>query len=129
MLKIYSCTVEFYLQNEDKSEYLSTDTRFIIRDESVAVDKTKEWGAYTEEARSVYNYICEWKQTKKGMKAIYWTWDGPTCVKEWRMPDTKLVAHVTYEETSCSMRQLMNLPAPDVIAYMKQEGVGLSINP
>lgn len=127
MLKIYLCTVEYYLQNEDQSEYLSTDTNYVILDESVAVTQFKEWSAYSKEARSVYNRTCEWKQTKRGMKTIYWTWDGDFCVKEWIVPNAKLVAHIAYKESSCSMRRLMELPASDVIAYLKQEGIGLTI--
>lgn len=119
MLKIYLCTVEYYLQNE----YLSTDYSYVIRDEAVAVEKTKEWSAYTEEARSAYNRICEWKQTKKGIKTIYWTWDGPVYAKQWVDPGAKLIAYITYQETSCSMKKLMELPATDVIAYLKQEGM------
>ena len=129
MLKIYLSTIKYYLQDEDQSVYLSTNTGYIIRDESEAVDKTREWSAYTKEARSAYNHTCEWKQTKKGMKTTYWTWDGPVCAKEWREPSAKLVARITYKETSCSMRELMNLNAADVIAYLKQEGIGLSVNP
>ena len=127
MLKIYLCTVKYHLQDKDKDIYLSTDTRYIIRDEADAVTKTKEWSAYTKEARSAYNHTCEWKETKRGIKTYYWTWDGPFCVKQWIAPEAKLVAHITYEETSCSMRHLMELPAPDVIAYLKQEGLNLAM--
>lgn len=127
MLKIYLCTVEYFLQNEDQLKHLSTDTAYVIRDESDAITKIREWGAYTEEARNAYNHTCEWKQTKKGMKTIYWTWDGAIYAKEWIAPNAKLVAYCSYEEKSCSMRCLMELPASDVIAYLKQEGMNLQI--
>ena len=127
MLKIYVCTVEYSLQSGHQDEYLSTEYKYVIKDESVAVTKTKEWNAYSSEARSAYNRICEWKQTKRGIKTHYWTWDGPVCVKEWRSPNAKLVAHITYKEASCSIKQLMELPATDVIAYLKQEGLNLSM--
>lgn len=125
MLKIYLCTVEYSLLNGDHDEHLSTHTGFVIRDECEAVTKTEEWNAYTKEAMRAYNHSCEWKQTRKGMKTIYWTWDGPICIKEWRAPDVKLVANVSYKESSCSMAELMKLPATDVIAYLKQEGLNL----
>ena len=123
MLKIYLCTVEYYLQAGDKIKYLSSDSSYVIRDESEAVEKTKEWGAYTEEAINAYNHHCEWKQTKKGMKVIYWNWNYDICVKEWLAPNAKLVAHITYKESSCTAGHLLKLPATDVIAYLKQEGL------
>lgn len=128
MLKIYLCTVEYSLKNGDQEEYLSTNTNFVIRDESEAVEQTKEWGAYTVEARSAYNHICEWKQTKKGIKTIYWfSRDDSVCVKEWLAPNAKLVANISYKESSCTAGHLLKLPAADVIAYLKQEGLGLTI--
>jgi hypothetical protein len=125
MLKIYLCTVEYSLQYGNQEEYLSTDTSFVIRDEAEAVEKTKEWGAYTAEARSAYNHICEWKQTKKGIKAIYNTswYDDDVCVKEWLAPNAKLIANISYQEASCTAGHLLKLPATDVIAYLKQEGM------
>lgn len=127
MLKIYLCTVEYYLHNGDQIKYLSRDTSYVIRDESDAVTKVKEWSAYTEEAKQKYNYSCELRQTRKGTKAIYWTWDSAIYAKEWIAPNVKLVVKASYEESSCTAGHLLKLPATDVIAYLKQEGLNLTI--
>lgn len=127
MLKIYLCTVEYELHNKDRVIRLSTWSDYVIRDEESASPKTKEFGACTEEARQTYCHTCELTQTKKGVKAYYWTWDRSVYVKDWIAPDAKLVAHFSYEEKPCSMERLMKLPAPDVIAYLKQEGLNLLI--
>lgn len=123
MLKIYLCTVEYYLCNKDHVKYLCSDSNYVIRDEAVAVSKTKEWGAYTEAAKEAYYYDCDFHKTKKGIKAMYWNWDGGVYAKEWLAPNAKLVVHITYEEKSCSAGHLLKLPATDVIAYLKQEGL------
>ena len=123
MLKIYLCHTEYELHNKDQKKYLCSNSHYVIRDESVAVAKTVEWGAYTEEAKDAYDYTCELRQTKKGIKAMYWNWDGGVYAKEWLAPDAKLVAYVSYEEKSCSAGHLLKLPATDVIAYLKQEGL------
>ena len=127
MLKIYLCTVEYYLHNEGSEEYLCTSNDYVIREETAVAPKTKEWGAYTEEAGRAYHYTCELRQTKKGIKAMYWNWDGGVYAKEWIAPNAKLIAHCTYQEAWCSMKRLMELPAPDVIAYLKQEGLNLTM--
>ena len=127
MLKIYLCTAEYYLHNVDQTIYLISDSNYVIRNEADAVTKIKEWSAYTEEAKKAYKYSCRLHQTKKGIKAMYWNWDGGVSAKEWIAPNAKLVANITYEEAACSMKRLMELPAPDVIAYLKQEGLNLSI--
>lgn len=127
MLKIYLCTVEYELHKGGSVIHLSTWSDYVIRDEENAYSKTKEFGAYTEEAQQAYCHTCELTQTKKGIKAYYWTWDRSIYAEEWIAPDAKLVAHASYKETSCSMERLMKLPAPDVIAYLKQEGLNLLI--
>lgn len=125
MLKIYLCTTEFYLRDKDYKTYLHTDTRYVIRDESVAVNKTKEWNAYTKEAKDAYDSSCNLLEKRKGIKALYWTWEGPVYAREWIAPDAKLVANISYKEKSCSAGHLLKLPATDVIAYLKQEGMNL----
>ena len=123
MLKIYLCHTEYEIHSGDQIKYLCGNSHYVIRDESVAVAKTVEWGAYTEEAKDAYDFSCDLRMTRKGMKASYWTWDDYVTIKEWLAPDAKLVAHVSYEEKSCSAGYLLKLPVTDVIAYLKQEGL------
>lgn len=125
MLKIYLRTTKYELHTEKHSIDLITSHDYVIRDESFATDKTFELDAYSDKAQHNYDFICEMRQTKKGVKANYWHDGYYTCVKQWKEPEAKLILHCSYDEASCSMKRLMNLPAPDVIAYIKQEGIGL----
>ncbi len=127
MLKIYLRTTQYQLHTGKYTIDLITSRDYVIRDESFAVDKTFELGAYTSQAQSNYDFICDMNHTKKGVKAKYWHDGYYTCVKQWKEPDAKLVMHCSYEEAWCSMKRLMDLPASDVIAYLKQEGIGLTI--
>lgn len=125
MLKIYLVKMKYELHGKDRIINLSTSSCYAISDEANAINGTMKFGAYTEEAKDMYNYEVRLSKTKKGMMASYWTWDSIYWAKQWIEPDAKLVLHVDYEETSCSMRKLMELPATDVIAYLKQEGMSL----
>lgn len=125
MLKIYLRTTQYELHTGKYTIDLITSRHYVIRDESFAVDKTFELGAYTSKAQCNYDFICEMHQTKKGIKAKYWHDGYYTGVKQWKEPEAKLILHCSYEEAWCSMKRLMDLPASDVIAYLKQEGIGL----
>lgn len=127
MLKIYHWRNEYKLCNDNRSIRLSSLSGLCIKEESEAVDTITEYNAYTKEASRAYYSNAELKQKRKGIKAIYWTYDGAVYAKQWLAPDAKLVVHSFYEEASCSMKQLMELPAPDVIAYLKQEDLNLTI--
>jgi hypothetical protein len=127
MLKIYRWTNKYELCDDKCVKRLSTLTGLCIKDESAAVDKTTEFGAYTREASRAYCKNAELKQKRKGIKAIYWTYDGAVDAKQWFAPNAKLIVHTSYEEDSCSMSRLMELDAPEVIAYLKQEGLNLSM--
>lgn len=127
MLKIYHWHNEYKLCNGNRSIRLSSLGGLCIKDESEAVGKTEEFGAYTKEASKVYCSNAEFKQKRKGIKAIYWKYDGAVYAKQWLAPDAKLVVNSSYEEVSCSMKQLMELDADKVIAYLKQEGLNLTI--
>lgn len=127
MLKIYLRTTQYELHTRKYSIDLITSRDYVIRDESFATDKTFELDAYTSKAQSNYDFICEMRKTKKGVKAKYWHDGYYTCVKQWKEPDAKLILHCSYDEAWCSMSRLMELPAPDVIAYLKQEGLNLTI--
>ena len=127
MLKIYLRTTEYELVTPNHSTELITSRDYVIRDESFATDRIIEFDAYTREAQKNYDFICEMRQTKKGVKALYWHDGYFTCVKQWKEPNTQLVLHCSYEEAVCSMKRLMQLPAPDVIAYLKQEGLNLTM--
>ena len=128
MLKIYLSETEYALNYGDKIYCLRSRYGLCIKDESEAVDDIQEFGAYTKEAFDAYPSIVEYKECRKGMKAIYWTYDGPVYTKQWVAPNAKLVMSSSYEETSCSMKQLMDLPSDKVIAYLKQEGLNLTMN-
>lgn len=127
MLKIYHWHNEYELQNGKCSIRLSSLDGLCIKDESEAVDQTQEFNAYTKEASKAYcsNVEFKYKHRHKGIRALYWTYDGPVYIKQWIAPNAKLIVHSSYEEVFCSMKQLMDLPAPEVIAYLKQEGMNL----
>lgn len=127
MLKIYLRTTEYELCTKNCTIDLIISHDYVIRDESFATDKTFELDAYTDKAQLNYDFICEMRQTKKGVKAKYWHDGYYTCIRQWKEPEAKLVLHCSYDEAWCSMRRLMELPAPDVIAYLKQEGIGLVV--
>ena len=127
MLKIYRWTNKYELCNDKYHKQLSTLTGLCIKDESDAVDTILEYDAYTKAASRAYCKNAELKQKRKGIKAIYWTYDGAVYAKQWLAPNAKLIVHCSYEEDSCSMSRLMELNAPDVIAYLKQEGLILSV--
>lgn len=121
MLKIYLQTVEYEVHNENQIIKLSSDRDYVIRDEDVAVPKTIELGVYTNEAHKAYAHSSNVVQKKKGKLAYFYGWPYEVYFKEWVAPDAKLVLRITYNEGNCSMKELMNLPATDVIAYLKQE--------
>ena len=127
MLKIYLMKLKYELHTKDTTIDLSTSSGYVIQDEAKAINDTIELGAYTKEASDMYNYEVGLRQTKKGIRASYWTCDSMFYLKQWIVPDAKLVVHLVYEEASCSMRKLMELPAQDVIAYLKQEGMNVHI--
>lgn len=125
MLKIYLRTLKYKIHNDGKIVKLNSHSHYVVRDEEVAVSKTVELGAYTDKAHKAYVYTSDVKQKKKGKQAYYCGWPCDVCLKEWKAPDAKLILHVTYEENDCSMKELITLPASDVIAYLKQEGMNL----
>lgn len=125
MLKIYKRTIKYELHNEGCVKELNVDTEYVIRDEKSVAPKTAEFGAYTEKAHEAYIFCSELKQKKKGKLSYFYGWPSEFYLREWDAPNAKLVMHVSYKESSCSMRRLMELPATDVIAYLKQEGLSL----
>ena len=125
MLKIYRCRNEFKLFDGKRTIKLKTSSHTVIKDEAAAVDCVTEIGAYTNDAEKAYFPDCYLHQKRKGIQAEYWHYDGCVVAKEWLSPNVKLIRHSTYTEYSCSMTDLMKLPAQDVIAYLKQEGIGL----
>lgn len=127
MLKIYLRTIQYEIHNEGKIAKLNSSSCYVIRTEDVAVPKTIELGAYTDEAHRVYVYSSDVKQKKKGKLSYYYGWPCEVYLREWDAPNAKLVLHVTYEEDDCSMKELMTLPVTDVIAYLKQEGMNLIV--
>ena len=129
MLKIYTRHNQYELCGGTRSIELSSLNKLCIMEESEAVDKTTEYDAYTMDAVRAYDLNATLKQKAKGTKALYWTYEGIVYAKQWKVPDAKLIVHSTYEESWCSLKRLMDLPASDVIAYLKQEGISLSMNP
>lgn len=127
MLKIYLRKDMFELRNNNKTINLNSYTTTIIKNESEAISKIAEFGAYTDDAAKAY-VDCVFKQKHKGIQATYCYYDGWISLNQWLAPDAKLIRYRTYEEYSCSMKNLMTLPAPDVIAYLKQEGASLMLS-
>lgn len=125
MLKIYLCTIKYEIHNENKVKELATDSDYVIINEDEAVPETIELGAYTVEAQKKYVYASDLRKKKKGMFAYFYGWPYEIYLREWDAPNAKLVIHLSYEEAWCSMKRLMELPANDVIAYLKQEGMNL----
>lgn len=126
MLKIYRRHIRYDLHNNDEVIHLDTFGSTVILDDSEAVAKTQTFGAYTDEATKAYSYY-DLKQTRKGIKIIYWKWDGCAVLKQWIAPDAKLVNSVSYREYDCTMKELMTLPSSFVIAYLKQEGLNFPL--
>jgi len=125
MLKIYHWRIKYEIHNENKKVKIATDSGYAIENECDAINKTVELGAYTSEAHKAYAYSSELKQKKKGRTAYFYGWPTEVYLREWKAPDAKLVLYITYEETDCSLTELMKLPSSDVIAYLKQEGICL----
>lgn len=128
MLKIYLCTVHYELHSGDKKCQLGTWDYFVIADENHVSTHTKMWSAYSEDAAKVYGGGCHIYEKKKGRTARYTLLSDfmrDATLKEWEEPNAQLVAHISYKERACSMKHLMTLPATDVIAYLKQEGLNL----
>lgn len=127
MLKIYLRSTEYELHDKNKVIDIGSSCNHVIKEEAEAVSKTTELGAYTDEAMKTYRWASGVAQKKRGRVACYGIFFDEVYLREWKSPDAKLVVHDTYEETTCSVRDLMFLPAPDVIAYLKQEGLSLTI--
>ena len=127
MLKIYLRKAKYEIHNENKIVELTSYSDYAIRDEGTIAAKSVELGAYTEEAHNRYIWTSRLEQKKKGKYAYFYGWPREVYLREWDAPNAKLVIHITYREDYCSMNELMELSAPDVIAYLKQEGIGLVI--
>lgn len=127
MLKIYLRTVEYEIHNEDKIGYLFSNSDYVIRDEEDAYSRTTDFDAYTVEAQEHYIGRCDITQKRKGKTALYVSWDRSIYLQQWKAPNAKLVARLHYKEKPCSMKQLLTLPATDVIAYLKQEGLNFTL--
>jgi hypothetical protein len=126
MLKIYRRTSKYELCDETRSFNLRTFSRLVIMDEVDAISETAEFGAYTEEAEWAYFPDVELQKKRKGIKAIYYTPSHTVFARQWAAPNAKLIRHRSYKEEKCSLRDLMELDADKVIAYLKQEGLNLT---
>jgi hypothetical protein len=120
MLKIYSVKITYELRIGNKIEPLDTYQNFTIEEEKDAITTAAVFGAYSEEAAKIYDG-CDIYEKKKGRRAVYRGWPSDIWINEWSEPDAKLIVRLSYEEESCSMQQLLELDANDVIAYLKQE--------
>lgn len=125
MLKIYLKTVKHMIDGEYTIHHSS---RYVIEDESVAKTSTTEIGLYDNSITNIGYWYMK-SDCKKGVKILVDTSDGLMTFKQWKNPDAKLVATITYKEQSCSMNRLFDLDADKVIAYLKQEGVNLLVSP
>lgn len=127
MLKIYLRTLKYEIHNEDKVVELNTHSHYVIRNENDAVPEVIEFGAYTDEAHAKYIYDSYVKQTRNGKRSYFYGWPREVYLREWDAPNAKLVIHIAHKDKSCTMKELMDLPADEVIAYLKQEGMNLVV--
>lgn len=125
MLKIYRRTFSWYIKYDAKNILVNSHSNFVIEEESEAINARNECNAYTDEAVQKYLGSVDVRNTRRGRSMCYRVWPEAVVIKEWKHPDAKLVTTITYKEMSCSMKELMSLDANKVIAYLKQEGLGL----
>lgn len=127
MLKIYLATISYKIKKKDEVIDLNSYSNYTIKEEQNAVHTTKEFSAYADNISELYNGSCYVDKKKRGRFAVFVSWDYDVYLKEWKCPDAKLIMSTSYQETQCSMQQLFKLEANQVIAYLKQEGIILSI--
>lgn len=126
MLKIYRKTIINEIYSDGVEYDISHDSFYTIEDEDYANSSVREYKLYGDEIQNAYGTIDIFDKKRGRVVYVY----GDDCLlrfKQWKEPNAKLVQYVRYKECSCSMNQLFRLPADKVIAYLKQEGVNLTL--
>lgn len=123
MFKIYLKTIKYQIKDAEIDHH----TFFVIEDEEKVKAWQKEINIYSDELPKAYHnvYITQKKKGKKVTFDPYW---NSITYKEWKEPDVKLIISISYEESMCSMKQLLKLDADKVISYLKQEEINFTVN-
>jgi hypothetical protein len=123
MLKIYRHTIAYYIEQNSQRTLVTELSGFALKEESEAVNFRRECSAYSDEAQSVYPYHIDLFDCWRGKEACYHNWPIKVVCKEWKCPDAKLIISITYKESTCSMRELLEMDADKVMAYFKQNNL------
>jgi hypothetical protein len=89
-------------------------------DESEATDDIWECSVYSDEVQANY---AEAHECWRGRYVYFYNWPVKIVCKEWKCPDAKLIVSITYKESTCSMRELLEMDADKVMAYFKQNNL------
>lgn len=126
MLKIYRKTVIHEIHNHEEKCTIAHSSFYTIEDEDNIQPIMKEYSLYSDEAKDAcFDLYVD--DSKRGRVARAYAMLGCYKFEQWKKPDAKLIKYVHYKEQSCSMKELWNLNANKVIAYLKQEGINLSL--
>jgi hypothetical protein len=124
MLKIYLKTVKHEIHNDGEKYKVNHRSFYVIEDEATAKSAINECSLYHDELHNVINFFDGYNTNRGRVIYVY----GDDCrlkFKQWKEPNAKIVEYASYREHACSMDRLCRLPADQVIAYLKQEGIGL----
>ena len=126
MLKIYLKRINQIINQDHITYGVYHSSFYVIEDEECARSYTREYNIYSDNINSVSCNCCYYEEKRGAVVTVY----GDDCFlkfKSWKRPDVKLIEIVEYVEHTCSMRELCKLPADKVIAYLKQEGLNLTL--
>lgn len=122
MLKIYLKKVDRIINDGPMTYGVDMIHKYVIADEANAKSYSREYNIYSDGINSISHNCCYY-ETKRGPVVTVYGRDCFLKFKSWKHPGLKLIEIVEYVERPCSMKELMRLPAPDVIAYLAQEGI------
>lgn len=126
MLKIYYKRTLYFIRDGDMIYDVDFRGRHVIEDEEVAKNYDREYNIYSDNINSICN-CCGYYEGKRGAVVTVYGHDCFLKFKSWKHPNVKLIEVVEYADCVCSMRELSYLPADQVIAYLKQEGLNLTL--
>lgn len=126
MLKIYRKTILHEIHSDGVEYKVKRCSFYTIEEEACTQPYTRECSLYHDELHQIASYY-DYVDKRHGRMVYVYGTDGFYKFKQWKEPDAKLIEHVSYKEHACSMNELCRLPAPDVIAYLKQEGLNFSL--
>lgn len=119
MLKIYLKKIDRIINDGPMTYGVDMIRQYVIADEANAKSYSREYNIYSDRI----SHNCCYYETRRGSVVTVYGRDCFLKFKSWKHPGIKLIEIVEYVERPCSMKELMHLPAPDVIAYLKQEGI------